>query len=250
MRMTWRDLLFLHWPVSEADLRPLIPPQLEIDLHEGTAWIGLVPFLMEDVRPRLGPFPVPPVPVLAPKAFPECNVRTYVRYGDRPGVWFMSLDATPWLSVIGARMFWRLNYCWSHIKVQREGNTIDYQLKRRHGRARCIRGASPSWPHPNPKGEPCASHIRWTLGEPLPETQPGSLEHFLTARYSLFSMRRNVILDGRIAHEPWPLRQAKLEHLNDTLVKTSAFAVHGDPIVHASDGVETVAWPLKSQPVR
>ena len=244
MRMTWRDVLFLHWPVAEADLRPYVPPQFEIDLFEGNAWIGLVPFLMEDVRPSLARVPIPPIPKLAPSAFPECNVRTYVKHRDRPGVWFMSLDASPLFSVLGARMLWHLNYCWSRFHVNREGNTIDYQLQRRKGRARCVRGTSPAWRLPDPQGEPASTHVRWTLGEAMPAAKPGSREHFLTARYSLYSLHKGVVLDGRVEHTPWTLRNANVEHLEDTLVRTSSIQVSGDPIAFASDGVETVASPL------
>lgn len=244
MRMDWRDLLFLHWPIDPAAIRLLVPPQFEIDLFEGSAWIGLVPFQMESVRPRLFGIPTPPIPVLAPQAFPECNVRTYVRHRDRSGVWFFSLDASPLLSVLGARFLWHLNYCWSKFQVQRDGDSIDYRLQRRRGKARCVRGASPSWPLPNPHGEPGRTHIKWTLGETLPPALPGSREHFLTARFSLFSLHNNVVLDGRIHHEPWALRNATLEHLDDTLIQTAGIEVHGEPIIYASDGVETTADPL------
>ena len=248
MRMNWRDLLFVHWPVDPAVLRPLVPPQFEIDLFEETAWIGLVPFLMKDVRPRVCGLPVPPIPILAPGSFPECNVRTYVRHAERPGVWFMSLDASPLLSVLGARMIWHLNYCWSTFQVRREGNRIDYRLQRRRGRARCIRGASPAWPLPDPHGEPAHTHMTWTLGDPIPSAQPGSREHFLTARYSLFSLRKNVVLDGKVVHKPWPLRQATLEHLDDSLVNAAGITLDSEPIVFASDGVDTTAYALEPSP--
>ncbi len=105
MRMNWRDLLFLHWPVPAVILRALIPPQLELDLFEGTAYVGLVPFTMTGVRP-VG---VPPVPGLS--SFHETNVRTYVRLGDRdPGVWFFSLDAANPIAVKLARSLFHLPY--------------------------------------------------------------------------------------------------------------------------------------------
>src|SRR5437867_2588447 len=87
MAQTWHDLLFAHWPVPAVALRPVIPAFLDVDTFEGEAWIGVVPFRMSGVHPRF----VPSLPGLS--AFPELNVRTYVTDGERPGVWFFSLDA-------------------------------------------------------------------------------------------------------------------------------------------------------------
>src|SRR5215210_331254 len=100
IRMRWLDLLFAHWPVAPAPLERLIPPQLELERFEDRAWLGIVPFTMDDVAPR-------GVPTLGRfGTFPELNVRTYVRRRDRPadrGVWFLSLDAGSWTTVWGSR---------------------------------------------------------------------------------------------------------------------------------------------------
>ena len=40
MHQKWGKLLFMHWRIEEAELRPLIPEQLEIDTFDGSAWIG------------------------------------------------------------------------------------------------------------------------------------------------------------------------------------------------------------------
>src|SRR5262245_23161746 len=104
MAMRWHDLLFLHWPIAAAELRPRIPAPLAIDEHSGSAWIGVVPFRMTNVRPR----GVPGLPWLS--AFPELNVRTYVTHGGKPGVWFFSLDAAQRLAVIAARRRFHLPY--------------------------------------------------------------------------------------------------------------------------------------------
>ena len=98
MRQNWRELLFVHWPIPPEELRPLVPPHLELDLFEGTAYVGLVPFTMTGVRP-VG---LPPVRWLS--RFHETNVRTYVhRDGRDPGVWFFSLDAANRVAVSLAR---------------------------------------------------------------------------------------------------------------------------------------------------
>jgi len=87
MRQTWNDLLFAHWSVPAEQLRKLVPPELSLDLYDGKSWVAIAPFQMTGVALR----GVPPVPVLS--AFPELNVRTYVMYNGKPGVFFFSLDA-------------------------------------------------------------------------------------------------------------------------------------------------------------
>src|SRR5258708_29962479 len=104
MTQTWRDLLFAHWPIDEALLRARVPPTLAIDRFDGRAWVGVVPFEMTNVAPRL-PGGRPRLP-----AFPELNVRTYVTVGGRPGVYFFSLDATNPIAVCAARAAFRLPY--------------------------------------------------------------------------------------------------------------------------------------------
>lgn len=212
VRMTWSNLLFAHWPVDAAALRPLIPAELEIDTFDGVAWVALVPFQMTDTRF----FGLPPMPGLS--RFYECNVRTYVRCGPAAGVWFFSLDAEHLLPTIGGRQVWKLNYVHSRFNVSRVTGTTSYALERRR------------W-GPWPAGH---TKLRWSVGPRLPTAEPGSLEHFLTERYWLFTKKHGAIHAGRVAHEPWPLHEATLHELDDSLVKAGGVEVSGKPIVHAS----------------
>ena len=119
MRQKWRELLFLHWPIPTVDLRPLVPPQLDLDLFDGTAYVGLVPFTMKGVRP-VG---LPPVAGLS--RFHETNVRTYVhRAGRDPGVWFFSLEAANPIAVSLARSLYHLPY--HHAKMFLERDHSEY----------------------------------------------------------------------------------------------------------------------------
>src|SRR3712207_3771934 len=109
LRMRWHNLLFVHWPVSKDLLRPLIPPALELETFDESAWLGVVPFRMEDVRPRF----LPGVPWLS--NFPELNLRTYVTHEGKPGLWFFSLDAHNPIAVRLDRKSTRLNS--SHANI-------------------------------------------------------------------------------------------------------------------------------------
>lgn len=222
--MSWRDLLFLHWRIDPAALRPLLPEPLEVDTFDGSAWIALVPFRMADTRFS----GVPNLPTLG--NFHECNVRTYARLNGHAGVWFFSLDAAALLPVLGGRWLWSLNYVHAKFHVEHHADgRIDYRFVRRRG----------PWP-------PGRAQIAWRPGEPLPTAQPGSLEHFLTERYWLFTQRRGQVVAGRVWHEPWPLRRATVLRLDDpnSLVGQDGLTVEGDPLVHASDRIDVLGWKL------
>src|SRR5437870_3076049 len=97
MRQSWRHLLFLHWEVAPEELRPHLPPGLELDLYEGKAYLGLILFTMTGVRAE----GAPAIPLLS--RFHETNLRTYVHAAGRdPGVWFFSLDAANAAAVVAA----------------------------------------------------------------------------------------------------------------------------------------------------
>jgi uncharacterized protein YqjF (DUF2071 family) len=229
MRMTWQHLLFLHWPVDASLLRPLIPDALTIDTFDGTAWIGLVPFTMRGVRHWWMPdfFEMGGI-----TRFHECNVRTYVSTDGEPGVWFFSLDANAPLAVWGARTFWSLPYQRADITLERRGRIHDYHVHRRG---------------PRPVAPGTRLQCRWRTGEPLPASEPGSIEHFLTERYQLYCSRGDRVRRGRIRHDPWPLRRAELLHLEDGLVAAAGIpAPTGEPIVHAAESLDVRAWGLES----
>lgn len=124
MTQTWHDLLFAHWPVDPTSLQPLVPAQFPIDVFQGDAWVGIVPFRLTNVAPR----GVPSLPWVS--EFPELNVRTYVRVGDRPGVYFFSLDAGSWVAVHAARTLLNLPYYVASMTVAPVGAQVEYSSQR------------------------------------------------------------------------------------------------------------------------
>ena len=119
MAMRWHDLMFMHWPIRPEALRPLIP-----DVGIGhLRWLGLARCgaISYDWRtPALSPS----LPYLS--AFPEINVRTYVKTPGRSGVWFFSLDAANRLVVRAARFWYGLPYYDARMRVVQEGATVHY----------------------------------------------------------------------------------------------------------------------------
>lgn len=221
--MEWRSLLFMHWPVDVSVLRPLIPEQFEIDVFDGRAWLGLVPFTMRDVTPVF----CPRLPLSGITDFHECNVRTYLTYRGEPGVYFFSLDAASRIGVWAARRFYHLPYFYSHMTLQRNGDTVHYGVDRMKASAqlRCV----------------------WRVGEPLPQSQPGELTYFLTERYALFTVdRQSRSCRLRIWHDPWPLRDAELLECEDSLVRAAGIEIGDDePLLHHAELLKVRAWGLE-----
>jgi hypothetical protein len=226
MHMTWRDLLFMHWRVPAEALRPRIPAGLPIDTFDGSAWIAVVPFMMLGTRPRFGPR-LPPV-----SDFPELNVRTYVTRDGKPGVWFFSLDAANPLAVRVARRFFKLPYVDAEMTCQSVpapgpwGDGVRYASHRTH------------------RGEPPAdfsAHYR-PAGAAF-NAVPGTLEHFLTARYCLYAAdKHGAILRAEIHHADWPLQPAEVEVDHNTMLAPLGLAPADAPHLLFARKLDVVAW--------
>jgi uncharacterized protein YqjF (DUF2071 family) len=219
MHMRWRELLFAHWPVEARLIRPLVPPGLDLDSFGGCCYVGVVPFLMENVTPRF----VPPLPGL--HAFPELNLRTYVKAGGKPGVWFFSLDAGQKLAVRAARRFFHLPYFDADFDVQ-VTDRVSYRAVRTH------QGASPAAFHAiyRPVGEVYRS--------------ADGLEGWLTERYCLYSSdSAGRIYRGEIDHQPWPLQRAAAEIRVNTLGDWLGIRMPGQPAtLHFAGSLDVRAW--------
>ena len=212
----WNWISFLHWRYPPSVVQALLPSGLTVERCDGSAWIGLTPFLMERLRAPL----LPAVPGLS--RFPEINVRTYVRDGrGRSGIWFFSLDAARLAAVLAARAGYWLPYFWSDMTVHLAPDRIAYRCRRRL---------------PPPRGARCAADV--VLGAPLAEAERDELANFLTARFRLFSVIAGRLVAAEAEHPDWPLRRAELCHLDQNLVQSAGLpAPVGDPLVHASPGV-------------
>lgn len=223
----WDNITFLHWRYDVAEVQRLLPPGLEVEPFDGSAWVGLVPFEMQ-VRPP-GVRPIPWV-----SNFPETNVRTYVRAPDgSTGVWFLSLDAARLGAVVVARTSYRLPYFWSQMGVANVGTSWRYETWRR-------------WPDPRP----ARSLIEVSVGDPLDPRVLGDLDHWLTARWTLFSRFPSSLWLARADHPPWELRRAEVLSLDDQLVTAAGLSSPvGEPLVHHSHGVEVrVSVPRQVRP--
>ena len=220
MYQRWERLLFAHWPVDEAMLRAHVPPPLVLDTHEGQAWLGITPFDLAALRAR----GLPALP--GASSFPELNVRTYVRLGDKPGVLFFSLDAGSRLAVGAARTAYALPYHHANMSIEQRGEWIDY---------RCERDATTVF---QGRYRPVGSAFT---------PQPGTLEHFLTERYALYAAPRpNVVHRADIHHGPWLLRPAEAEIARNTMAAAAGITLpERAPLLHYAERQDVLAWAPK-----
>jgi len=222
MRQTWNYVTFLHWPYDPAVVRPFLPRELELDLFDGAAWVGLVPFLITGLTlPRW-----PALPWLS--RFPETNVRTYVvdRAGRR-GVWFFSLDAARLAAVVGARTGYGLPYFWAKMRVRNDPHHVRYRSRRRF-----LRGHS---------------DLTIEKGGLMPEQSERDI--FLTARFRLYARWLGRIVCARAEHRQWPLHTARVLRLRDSLVREAGLPQpQGDALAHFAPRVDVRVGP--PEPVR
>jgi hypothetical protein len=212
-RQRWRELCFVHWSFDAAVVRALVPSSLELDRWDGRAWVGLVPFRMEGTRTRW-------MPRALALDFLETNLRTYVHVGGMPGVYFFSLEASSWLAVKAARMTWGLPYFHAAMAVDRDGARVSYRSRRK--------GA-----------DDARLAITCDVGDALPPSEPGTLQHFLLERYHLFVERKGRLRRGQVHHAPYPARAASLADLDEGLLAAAGLPGDGRlETVHYSDGVD------------
>jgi uncharacterized protein YqjF (DUF2071 family) len=224
MVQRWHDLLFAHWRCRIADLRALIPRPIEIETYDGDAWIGVVPFYMRGVRMRAAP------PLPTAYNFQELNVRTYVTLDGRPGVWFFSLDCESSLAVIGARLGAHLPYYRAAMRMRAGGNGIEYDSQR--------------W---SVAGPPAAFSAVYSGTGAEFTAPPGTLEHFLTERYCLYSSDGNRIWRGDIYHPRWSLQPGRAQiDTNSMLGAAGVRAFPHEPLLHFSAFQDVrLWWPVR-----
>jgi uncharacterized protein YqjF (DUF2071 family) len=233
MGQTWERLLFAHWRVPEDQLREVVHPKIPIDTFDGSAWIGITPFTVAGLHAR----GTPPPPIAA--SFHEINVRTYATIDDKPGIYFLSLDAASRAAVHAARSGYRVPYFHADIEAEPvegepvegdggdggDGDRIRYHSERK-------------------QDPPAAFEAEYgPTGKPF-NAEPGSFEHWATERYCLYTLAEQRVQRGEIHHPPWPLQQATADIVRNTMTAPYGIDLEGEPILHYAERQDVVFWPL------
>jgi uncharacterized protein YqjF (DUF2071 family) len=228
----WHDLLFAHWPIPARVVQERLPVGLEVDTFDGSAWLGVIPFWMSGVRTRVVGSKTISIP--GTTTFPELNLRTYVRsrVSGLRGVYFFSLDCASPLAVLGARTLFHLPYFpASMARTPLADGQMLYTSRRQLTR------------HP---ADYEATYGPIPGSEPLPQSEPSTLQHFLTERYCLFTPFAKRMLVGHIHHLPWPLEPAQAEIRVNTIPAAHGFALPDAPLIlHFSRSLDVLLWGLR-----
>ena len=217
MRQVWHNLLFAHRPVDPEIMRALVPPQLLLDIFEGMSWLTIAPFYMSGIRAR----GLPAFPGLS--RFPELNVRTYVILEGKPGVFFFSLDAASLAAVKAARKFYHLPYFYARMSVREDQGWIHYASQRQNSAAE-FRG-------------------RYRPVGPVHLREPGSLPHWLSERYCLYTVFGDQVFRGEIHHQQWPLQDAEWEVEVNTMAEDISLG-EVPPLLNFSRRLDVLIWRL------
>jgi uncharacterized protein YqjF (DUF2071 family) len=226
---SWRHLLFLHWPIEGAIIRPYIPAGLELDTYDSQAWITVVPLRIRAARVRW----LPPIPGFS--GVDELNIRTYVhnRYGKK-GIFFLKIGASKSWVVAGARTIYKLPYSLAHISMQGEADFFQ---------------ATVSWTN-NREAQsvpPEQFHCRYWPKPDRFQPKPGTLDYWLTERYCLFTTEVNgTIRIGEIDHRPWLLQPVDIDISASTIMSDHGISLAGMPAIAAYSRRQDVKfWPMR-----
>ena len=211
----------MHWKVDPSRLQPHLPSGLAIDLFDGEAYVGVIPFVMKNVRPR----GLPAVPGIS--TFAEFNVRTYVVNDGQPGVFFLTLDAKSLVTCMHAPRAYGLAYRYAKAKVKRQGATLEWRSRRSSDGAQLV-GTS------NPIGTKQVA-------------QPHTLEHFLFERYCLYTEHKGCLRRAYVFHEPWVFHEGEVRLNNNSLLESYGMGldVLAPDLIHVSQGLPVKTWSIE-----
>lgn len=213
----WNNALFMHWKVPVEILRPLVPEKLQIDSFEGEAWVSIVAFTMQKIRPKL----LPSLKVISD--FHEINLRTYVIHDGKPGVYFLNIEAEKALSAMVSRAISKLPYQKSHIVYsQVDGNNV-YVSKSSRG-----------------------TFLEAEFKIMTDSYTKIDLDRWLTERYCLYVDENHAVYRYDVHHAEWEINEVKINRLK-LLYKIKELVINEDipAYAHYSKGVQVVAWRKK-----
>ncbi len=217
---TVKDVLLAHWRVPAEQLRALLPEGLELDLHEGEAWLGVTPARVTGVRMR-GTLPVPLVSSVL-----ELGVRTYVTADDRPGLWLFSVDVSSPLAAEAGRRLLGLPLRRARMSTRQHAGWVEFESAR------------------SDAPRPFVLSGRFRASGPAEVPEPGSLEHFLVERYCLYVPGRTGQPPRRVEihHAPWPLQPAEAELELDTVAPDGLHPGEEEPLLHFVGRHDLLLW--------
>ena len=178
----------------------------------------MVPFIADHTRLRFSlPFPIA-------GTYRELNVRAYVKYNGRSGVYFFSLDADSLLAVKAASAGGFLPYRYARMKVVKKG-------KRHVFMSRLAKSG-------------IGENFRMGFTPSAGILEASELELWLTERYCLWTKPKAVLYRVDIAHAPWQLQNVHIEIAENSLAQFLPVDWNAEePLAHFSALQKTRFYP-------
>lgn len=207
----WNNALFIHWAVPADILQKHIPENLTLDIFEGNAYVSLVAFTMEKIRPRQ----LPAVAYISD--FHEINLRTYIDIDNKKGVYFISMEAGKSLSAFIARSMSGLPY--EKALMFRDNKRYTSKNVKKDFELDAV------------------FEVKETV------TAKTDLDRWLTERYSLYLDEKNNLYRYEVHHKEWEIKNVEFKTLN-LKYKIGDFDLSKQKpdLMHYSDGVKVLAW--------
>lgn len=194
----WTAVAFIHYEVPAAELQSCVP--FQIDLFEGKAYVSLVAFTMDRMRPFLGgkltAWLLKPI---ARNNF--LNFRTYVRHKGETGIYFLTEWMNNPFSVRLGPITFGLPYNFGILKYQ---NAHETGVLRG---AVCEKTFDQSFAYEGELTQTAFTHCA-----------AGSLDEFLLERYTAFTSHGVNRRFFRIWHPPWRQQRVKVSVADSGLV--------------------------------
>ncbi|MFC5558198.1 YqjF family protein [Ureibacillus thermophilus] len=218
MKQIWSDILFLHYPVKKEKIEILLPPKIQLDTYEGQAWITIVPYVIKSIGVRGLPF----IPL--GRGIPGINVRTYVKMGEKPGIYFLKLALPQKLTAMMAKYLFHLPYISMDLSFEKTEKMIQFESKT------------------NPLPFTCQYRV-------LPASSPikkETLEEWLLERYCFYTTNtKGKVIRCDIIHEPWFIHKVELVGIENGILST--FHIQSEsthPLIQYSKDANVRLWPI------
>jgi uncharacterized protein YqjF (DUF2071 family) len=214
------DVCFVSWEVPAEFIRPHVPSSLELDTFEGKTYITAVALRAEQMHFR----GLPPMHDAA--VYYELNFRTYVKYGDEKGIFFISVDATPGGAFdYLARFMFRIPYHRSAMEMGTDEGATTFASRR-------VQDGSGAF------------EIGYTVDKTVKAAAPDpeSFEAFICVRDLAFSRLLGITLQLEVKHPEWVLQPVTHATVDaDALFDAAGFsAPTSEPTVLYSPGSKGV----------
>jgi uncharacterized protein len=131
--------------------------------------------------------------------------------------------------VTAARRFYKLPYFRARMTLRERGSRVVFSSERTE-----------------PGSFPRSFRAVYRPAGPVFTAEPGTLEHFLTERYCLYTSESHDLYRAEIHHLPWQLQPAEAAVGENSMPPRPVELPEEEPLLHFARRQDVVIWPLGS----